>query len=260
MKHLDAHTLRALAAREPEAVTHFREHLASPCDTCEEFLAQHPDTDLLDGQVDLFLLSLAPAREVVRDDVGWMRLKKRLRTSNPVGRWVGVATALAACVLGAVLVPRMLAPPGNPQWTGVKGSSRITLELVAAARGADGRLRRLDPGEAVSPEDVLLLRYHSTEAGSALLFQQVGSAAPELLGNFLLEAGTHDLEGPQGLTGVSLTGEKGPVSLWLVASPAGEELSEEGVKATLKGGTARVDNPLSTARFDVFVKNSENQR
>ena len=42
MKHLDAQALSALATREPEAVAYFREHLASPCDTCEEFLAQHP--------------------------------------------------------------------------------------------------------------------------------------------------------------------------------------------------------------------------
>lgn len=260
MKHLDAHALSALAARDPEAVAYFREHLASPCDTCEEFLAQHPDTELLDGQVDALLLGLAPRKEPALDEVGWMRIKRQLRPPHRLGRWAGAAAAVAACVLGLVLVPRLVNPPPQQQWTLVKGSSRISLELVAAARGADGQLRRLDAGEVVSPDDVLLLRYHSTEAGSALLFQQVDNGAPVLLGNFLLEAGTHDLEGPQGLTGVSLTEEHGPVTLWLVASPAGEEVSAQEVQQTLEKGAARGDNPLSTARFDVFVENGQNPR
>jgi hypothetical protein len=142
----------------------------------------------------------------------------------------------------------------------VKGSNRIALELAAVARGADGQLRRLDAGATVPPEDVLLLRYHATEAGSALLFQQVEGGAPQLLGSFPLQAGTHDLEGPQGLAGVSLMGEAGAVTLWLVASTPGEELSAEEVQQALVEGTLREGNPLSVARFDVFVQNGQNPR
>lgn len=261
MKHLDAQTLNALATRDPEAVAYFREHLASPCDTCEEFLAQHPGPDVLDGQVDALLLGLAPPREARMDEVGWMRLRKRLRTSAHPGRWIGVAAAVAACLLAVVLVPRLTAPPSRQQpWDGVKGSSRIALELAAVARSTEGSLRRLDHGAAVPSEDVLLLRYHATEAGSALLFQQVGDGRPELLGHFSLEAGTHDLAGPQGLTGVSLAGEEGPVTLWLVAAPAGEALSPEAVQEALVGGTIRGDYPLSVAKFDVFVQKDQNPR
>ena len=79
MKHLDANMMSALAARQPEAVAYFREHLATPCDTCEEFLAQQPGTDFLDGQVDALLLGLAPPKPAARDEVGWMRLRRRLR-------------------------------------------------------------------------------------------------------------------------------------------------------------------------------------
>ncbi|MFP2927997.1 hypothetical protein ACLESO_22915, partial [Pyxidicoccus sp. 3LG] len=60
MRHLDANALRALSHREPDAVAYFREHLTSPCDTCEEFLATHTGPDVLDGQVDALLLALAP--------------------------------------------------------------------------------------------------------------------------------------------------------------------------------------------------------
>ncbi len=262
MKHLDVPALSALAAREPEAVAYFREHLASPCDTCEEFLAQHAGPELLDGRVDALLLGLAPRQEAPLDEVGWRRLKRRMRTSAHLGRWMGGGlAALAACLLAVVFVPRLVARPSQQQpGSGVKGTSRIALELAAVVRSADGQLQRLDPGAVVPPEDVLLLRYHATEAGSALLFQQVGDRHPELLGSFSLEAGTHDLEGPQGLTGVSLSGEQGPVTLWLVASPAGEELSSEEVQAALVGGTLQGDNPLSVARIDVFVQNGQNPR
>lgn len=260
MKHLDAQALSALAAKDPEAVAYFREHLASPCDPCEEFLAQST-TDGLDGQVDALLLALAPRPAAAHDEVGWMRLKRRLRTSAHTGRWVGAAAALAACLLAVVLVPKLVKAPEQAQpWTGVKGSSRIALELAAVARGADGQLRRLDQGAAVPSEDVLLLRYHATEAGSALLFQQTGDREPELLGSFQLEAGTHDLQGPQGLAGVSLSGEEGPVTLWLVATAAGEQLSPNEVQGALAGSKGREEDSLSTARFDVFVQTGQNPR
>jgi hypothetical protein len=190
-----------------------------------------------------------------------MHVRRRLRTSTHPGRWMAVTAALAACLLGFVFVPRWVAPPPHEApWDGVKGPARIALELAVVARSVDGQLRRLDPGAEVLAEDVLLLRYHATEAGSALLFQQVGGGTPELLGSFSLEAGTHDLEGPQGLAGVSLSGEAGPVTLWLVGAPSGEELSPEEVQEALERGTAPREIPLSMARFDVHVQNGQNPR
>jgi hypothetical protein len=119
----------------------------------------------------------------------------------------------------------------------------------------------VDPGAAVPDGDVLLLRYHATEAGSALLFRQRDGQAPEALGRFPLEAGTHDLEGPQGLAGVSLEGEVGAVTLWMVASPAGETPpAEAAVREALEEGTALQDIPLSVERFDVHVQNGQNPR
>ncbi|MDY7229748.1 hypothetical protein [Hyalangium rubrum] len=261
MKHLDANAMRALSAREPEAVAYFREHLAAPCDTCEEFLAQSADTDGLDGQVDALLLGLAPRPEAPRNEVGWMRLRRHLRAPSRTGRWAGAAAALAACLLAVVFVPRLIAsPPREAAWDGVKGSNRIALELAVVARSAQGELRRLDFGASVLPDEVLLLRYHATEAGSALLFQQQEGGTPELLGAFSLQAGTHDLQGPQGLAGVSLTGESGAMTLWLVASAPGVELSEEQVRAALGNGTAQGQNPLAIAQFDVFVQTGHNPR
>ena len=270
MKHLDADTLSALSRREPAAVRYFREHLATPCDVCEEFLANHSGPDLLDGQVDALLLGLAPAakQEAPLDEVGLARVKRGLRGHSPARRWGVVAGAIAASVLAVVLVPRMRAEDPGVQagtatgWDGVKGpGGRIALELAVVARDADGGLRRLDPQSQVENADVLLLRYHATEAGTALLCQQRDGPGPELLGRFPLEAGTHDLEGPQGLAGVSLDGEAGPVTLWLVGAADGQEPSPDAVREVLVGGSAaREESRLAVTRFDVSVRSGQNHR
>jgi hypothetical protein len=270
MRHLDSDALRALAAREPEAVAWFREHLASPCDACEEFLAATPGPGLLDGQADALLLSAAPQKEAPRlDEVGFARIRRGLRAPAPAPRrWVAVAAAMAACVLAVVLVTRQRPAPTtelDPAWTGVKGPgekgpARISVEMAAVARSADGALRRLDSGAGVPEADVLLLRYHATEAGTGLLFQRSAGGPIELLGRFSLEAGTHDLKGPQGLAGVSLEGESGPLTLWLVGAPTGDTLEEDEVRAILETGGPREQHLLSIARFDVLVRNGHNPR
>lgn len=263
MRHLDANSLNALAAREPEAVAYFQEHLASSCDTCEEFLATHPGPGLLDGQTDAVLLSVAPPKEARLDEVGFARLRRKLRAPAAPRRWVAVASAMAACVLAVVLVTRPRGPEGSETrgaWDGLKGPSRISLEMAVVARSAEGALRRLDSGSAVPEADVLLLRYHATEAGTGLLFQQSDGGPVELLGRFPLQAGTHDLQGPQGLAGVSLEGESGAMTLWLVGFPAEETPSPEVVRATLESHGARGQDKLSIARFDVRVQNGQNLR
>jgi hypothetical protein len=153
-------------------------------------------------------------------------------------------------------------PGTGSDWSGVKGpAGNIALELAVVARGADGGLRRLDPESPVEDADVLLLRYHATEAGTALLFQQRAGQGPELLGRFPLEAGTHDLEGPQGLAGVSLEGESGPVTLWLVGAAGNQEPAPDAVREVLVGGsTAWEQSRLAVTRFDVSVGSGQNPR
>lgn len=271
MRHLNADALSALNRREPEAVAYFREHLATSCDTCEEFLATHPGPDLLDGQVDSLLLGLAPAakQDAPLDELGLARVRRGLRQGRPdARRWGIVAGAIAASLLAVVMVPRMRSagpavdPGTDSDWNGVKGpAGNIALELAVVARGADGGLRRLDPASPVEDADVLLLRYHATEAGTALLFQQRAGQGPELLGRFPLEAGTHDLEGPQGLAGVSLEGESGPVTFWLVGAAGRHEPSPEVVREVLVGGSSAWEqNRLAVTRFDVSVGSSHNPR
>ncbi|RYZ46550.1 MAG: hypothetical protein EOO72_01660, partial [Myxococcaceae bacterium] len=170
MKHLDAAVMRDLANRDPGAVAWFREHLASPCEACEVFLATH--SDALDGRTDALLLNLAPARAVeagaeAANVVPLRRPAPRPRFAAPPGRyWGWMAGAIAASVLMVVLVPLVKGPArGANGWTGEKGPGRISLELAVVARSTDGVLRRLDSGADVTSDEVLLLRYHATESG-----------------------------------------------------------------------------------------------
>ncbi|PTL82603.1 hypothetical protein [Vitiosangium sp. GDMCC 1.1324] len=257
MKHLDAEALRALSAHEPEAVAYFREHLAHPCEECMDFLAKVPGPGLLDGQVDALLLQLAPARqeEPRLDEVGFARVRRGMR--GPTRPWlkVGAAVALAAGLAGLMLLPRAQHPTGRETgaWNGVKGVGRLALEMSVVAREPDGDLRRMDPGAIASEDDVLVLRYHATEAGEALLFQQRDGAAPELLGRFPLEAGTHELEGPQGLVGISLEGESGPLALWLVGFPSGQVPPPDEVRDALTRGDMEESAALAINRFELQV-------
>ncbi|AKQ65030.1 hypothetical protein A176_001942 [Myxococcus hansupus] len=266
MRHLDDGAMLALAHRDAETVRYFAEHLAHPCDTCEAFLAAHAGPGLLDGQVDALLLGLAPraAAEAPLDEVGLARVRRALHTQRPgLRRWGLVAGGLAACVLALVLLPRMRvasSEDSSANWTGQKGgAARIALELSVVARDQSGGLRRLDPSGPVLDSDVLLLRYHATEAGTALLFEQREGERPELLGEFPLVAGTHDLQGPQGLAGVSLAGETGPVTLWLVGS-AGRPPPAEAVRELLEGeNPAWERSELAIIRFDVRVRSGQNR-
>ncbi|NTX01364.1 hypothetical protein [Myxococcus sp. CA040A] len=270
MRHLDDEALHALARREPDAVKYFREHLATACEACESFLATHSGPDVLDGQVDAVLLALAPPRsDAPLDEVGFARVRRRLRAPRlDTQRWGLIAGAVAAGLLAVVVVPRLrqggtgVEVGTASQEPGVKGQvGRIALELAVVVRGADGSLRRLDPDTQVDSRDVLLLRYHATEAGTALLFQQRAGEEPQLLGPFDLEAGTHDLQDPQGLSGVSLEGESGPLTLWLAASPTGLQPSVDEVKRVLVGEGERWEQGmLAVTRFDVRVRSSQNPR
>ncbi|CAM4217738.1 hypothetical protein [Corallococcus exiguus] len=259
MRHLDATAMAELAGRDPAAVAWFREHLASPCEVCETFLATHADP--LDGQADALLLALAPERKTEAEVVPLRSPARARRFAPPPGRYLGwMAGAIAASVLMVVLVPRVKGPTKEATgWTGVKGPGRISLELAVVARSTDGALRRLDSGADVTSDEVLLLRYHATESGTALLYQQREQQAPELLGRFHLAAGTHDLEGPDGLAGVSLDSDEGRLALALVAFAPGEPATEQDALAALAADGSPDARPGTVVRFDVRVQSGQTQ-
>ncbi|WP_224242488.1 hypothetical protein [Hyalangium gracile] len=220
--HLDAASWSALRDREPAAVAHFARHLASPCDACEGFLAEASGQEELDALADEALVAVAntPPRE---DTLGWERVRRRAFPSKARtwGPRLGALAAVAAALVLLVLAPRM-ERPGEPRGgERVKGGAPLVLELTAAAQLPDGRVLPVAEGQALPPEAVVLLRYHTTEAVEAVLVREVPAEAPRVLGRFSLEAGTHDLAEASGLAGVSLEGETGALTLALVALPPG---------------------------------------
>ncbi|MEW6435445.1 MAG: hypothetical protein AB1730_28445 [Myxococcota bacterium] len=242
--HLDAARFAALL-REPAAHDELLEHLAAGCDECDAFLATHADA--FDGPVDALLFSLAPPAPPARDDLAWARLQRALRGPTPRHRRVAVVAVAAGVALAVGVALLRPHPPATD--VGVKGPGAPQLELSAAVRANEGRFEALADAARVSSHGVLVFRARSTVDGVARVFLQAGSGAPRELGVVRVRAGLHELERDDGLLGIDLSGEAGPVTVWLVVgeSPmtAGEALS-----ALQSHGTSE----LAVAQVHVFVE------
>ena len=217
--HLDAESWRLLQAREPRAVAWFRQHLATPCEVCEAFLAEAVEAPDLDALADEALLAATRAdTSPSEDSLGWERVRRRLWPSRRLLGRVGgaVAVALAAMLL-LFVVPKALRDGEEAASERLKGVAPLVVELSAVARLPDGSVHPVSEGEVLPEEAVVLLRYHASEAAQALLVREVEGAPPVVLGRFPLESGTHDLRDGGELAGVSLEGEQGVLTLVLEA-------------------------------------------
>lgn len=239
--HLDAARWAALQATRDDALL---EHLASGCEACDAFLAALPGAD---GDIDRVLLSLAP-RAPSTDELAWARFRRRQQQPARRARVFAAAAALVALVAGGLLWRAEPPVPVDP-WTGLKGSGQDALELRAAVKGARGALTPIDDGQAVSSAAALVFQVRSPMAGPARLFIQRGDGLPVELTQLGLVQGAQELErGDEGLLGFSLAGERGPVSVWLVAAevPMSVDTALDAIKA---GGDAGV--VVAKLRVDV---------
>lgn len=224
--HLTPERWRALQARDPEAVRHFARHLGQPCDACEAFLAEAPGDDALEALADEALTVAAPATD---DTLGWERVRRR--AFPPRHRRVGAAAAglalAAAAALVLVLVPQQRegADTTEPGTTRLKGDVPLALELSTVAQLPGGSVRAVADGEALPEAAVVLVRYHASEAATATLVLRREGAVEQVLGQFELAPGTHDLQGVDGEpVGVALRGERGRVALSLEAQDVRAQL------------------------------------
>lgn len=213
--HLDAPRWKALQDRRDDALL---AHVQEGCEVCDAFLESVAG---LDGEVDRALLALAP-RPPSTDELAWARLRRH-RRARP---WTHFAAAAAALVLigGGALA---LIPPEEKPGTGLKGSANARLELRAALKSSNGTLTAIVDGAEVSSADALVFQVRSGVAGPARLYVQRGAAEPVELAQLGLVEGAQELEwdganesGEPGehLIGFSLSGERGPLTVWLVAS------------------------------------------
>lgn len=207
MTHLTPETLQAvLAGTDGDAA--LLAHLEAGCETCDAALAHCAP---LDADVDVTLLRLAPPR------IGAARPTPQPAPPVPqptrLPRAAMLVAAAATLTVGAWWWPR-----GADD--GLKGAPLPpAIELSVAVRARDGAFHPLGAGEAVSARDTLVFRAQTSLAAEGLLLLQRGSARPEVLGAVHLTGGPQLVQGDDGLLGVSLEGEQGDVTLWLVAGP-----------------------------------------
>lgn len=250
MEHLTEERLKALLANA-ESQAALREHLKAPCETCEAFLAEH-EVAGLDGLVDLAALGPLVSASAPLDEVGWQRLKRTLKPPRRNARLVGTLVALAAGL--AVALGFTLTRPHGPSGVteeGVKGRpSDLRLELIAAAKSADGSFYRISEGAQVPQSSTLVFRYTVNEPAGATMWLVREHGTPQRLGTVNLEAGTHELMGSDGaLVGVSMQGEVGQISVVVV--PGQSAGPEEAPRAL---GRLESDLPSAVGRVTVHVQ------
>ena len=208
MTHLTPETLQAvLAGTEGDAA--LLAHLEAGCDACDAVMEHSAP---LDAAVDVALLRLAPPR-----------IGAAPPTPDPAPPVPRPPRPPGVALLGA---PAAALTVGGLWWQrpadtdGLKGAPLPpAIELSAAVRARDGSFRPLGAGDFVSARDTLVFRAQTSLAAEGLLLLQRGSARPEVLGPVHLTGGPQLLQGADGLLGVSLEGEQGEVTLWLVAGP-----------------------------------------
>ncbi|MDP1829424.1 MAG: hypothetical protein Q8L48_39525 [Archangium sp.] len=230
--HLDAQRWRALQEKRDPALL---AHLEQGCEVCDAFLESVAG---LEGEVDRALLALAP-RPPSTDELAWARLRRHQR-ARP---WRHYAAAAAVLVVLGAGAWAMLPPPDELKPTGLKGSAQARLELRAALKSSNGTLTAIVDGAKVSSASALVFQVRSGVAGPARLYVQRGAAAPAELAQLGLVEGAQELEwdgadesGEPGkhLIGFSLAGERGPLTVWLVASEAPS--SAEAALAAIRAG------------------------
>ena len=232
--HLDAARWEALQKTpDPELLA----HVEAGCDVCDEFLNSLPSHG---GEVDRALLSLAP-RAPSTDELAWARWRRRQRAPRRAA-----AAAAALMVLSAAAWALWSEQPAKVN-TGIKGSGRAQLELRAALRSPEGTLAIVDDGAKVSASAALVFQVRSGLAGPARFFVQRGEGAPVELAQFEVSEGAQELEAERGLLGFSLSGERGPLQLWLVVSET--SISSEAALHAIRDG----DSDVSVAHVRVEV-------
>jgi hypothetical protein len=234
--HLDAARWRALQQKPDPALL---AHLEEGCERCDEFLGTVPGYEGLDGEVDRALLALTP-RSASTDELAWARWRRRQRAPRRALAAAAAMTALSAAAWA-------FWPAPQPVTSGLKGSGRAQLELRAALKSSEGSLAPVDDGARVPASAALVFQVRSSFAGPARFFVQRGEAAPVELAQFQVVEGAQELEAERGLLGFSLSGERGPLQLWLVACEFPFS-SEDALRAI---ATGEAPHPVAHLRVEV---------
>ena len=241
--HIDEATVRRLLSGEiaGEEARRVAEHLAEPCERCEELLSVRADP--LDGSLDAALLALSPRTGEPGNDVEWARIQRRLRPARRVAwRHAGLAAAVAvALAVGIGLEARRRSEEAGGD--GLKGREveRVSARLrfsVSLPGPAGPALERAASGAVVPPEASLLFRVEAS-APAQLALLRAGPEGSEVIWRGSASGpGAVDVEIDGRPAAYPLRGLAGRQRFALLAAPSLDAEALQAARRALSGSAA----------------------
>ncbi len=194
------------------------QHLESPCDACEQFLAEaaeRGEIDALDGLTDDALLGVTKSEPPAIDDLAFARFDRAIRIRS-ARRFVRPLIGVAAVVMVAMFVDRMPSPesesPGREKGVAPRIERAVKLEVL---RSRNGRLLPIADRSSVSPGDALAFEVEIANAACVTLRRTRSGKTEELLDAPLcLPPGKHVLERAGQALGLPITADdKGEITI-----------------------------------------------
>jgi hypothetical protein len=225
--HLDDRTYRELVAGTLD-VARARElarHLDGTCERCEQFLAERPGADGLDGCADAALARFAPGGGA-GNDVEFARIVRAAAEPPRRRRPLAPGLAAAAVVLAAGLAGLVLAHGSRLErsaWTGVKGTTpagvplRLRFLVVDRSRGTPA-LEKGISGQAVPAAASLQFQLDLGRAAEVALVRVPDHGAPEIFFRQRLGSGRVDVGVGGGPAAYPLADLAGPQRFVVIAS------------------------------------------
>ncbi|HSB20005.1 MAG TPA: hypothetical protein VLD85_08365 [Anaeromyxobacteraceae bacterium] len=243
--HIDEATVRRLLSGEiaGEEARRVAEHLAEPCERCEELLSARADP--LDGSLDAALLALSPRTGEPGNDVEWARIQRRLRPARRAA-WRPASLAAAAAVAVALAVGIGLEARRRSEEAsgdGLKGREveRVSARLrfsVSLPGPAGPALERAASGAVVPPEASLLFRVEAS-APAQLALLRAGPEGSEVIWRGSSSGpGAVDVEIDGRPAAYPLRGLAGRQRFALLAAPSLDAEALQAARRALSGSAA----------------------
>jgi RNA polymerase sigma-70 factor (ECF subfamily) len=199
-------------------------HLASPCEVCEQRIAERPGADGLDGDVDRAFLSLSRRAALFPSTASFERVVRRMRLDSRAGARgalalpplrpgmalpLSLAGLLALAGLSALMLQRV--PPSRSPSPERAGAPEVELAFSAVAASAGrGEAVPGHSGERLSEDQELLLQYHLARPAFVTMFRVWPDGRAEVLAQpGRVGSGSHALAVNEDRMRVSLRGARG---------------------------------------------------
>jgi hypothetical protein len=182
-------------------------HLESPCEACEQFLAQaaeRGEVDALDGLIDEALTSLSQKEQQLMDEVAFARFERAMRLRG-ARRLIRPLIAVAAVLIAAIFVQRTPSPTSREKGVGPQGEASVRIE---ALRSREGKVEPLSSRAEVRPGDALVFEIELDRPACVDLTKTHGGTSQSLIDRPLcLAAGKHVIEQSGQALGLPISAE-----------------------------------------------------